>query len=71
VVWDHRILRSLPAAMADSGDKICRPGGVFARGRRGEMERRGRATYRHREESKRTGNKEDLRRSNRRARLLA
>jgi hypothetical protein len=32
--------------MADSGDKICRPGGVFARGRRGESERRGRPTYR-------------------------
>jgi hypothetical protein len=31
---------------ADSGDKICRPGGVFVRGRRGEMARRGRASYR-------------------------
>jgi hypothetical protein len=30
-------------AVADSGDKICRPGGEFARGSRGETQRRGRA----------------------------
>jgi hypothetical protein len=31
------------AVTADSGDKIRRPGGEFARGSRGETERRGRA----------------------------
>jgi hypothetical protein len=36
-----------------SDDESRQPGGGFARGRRGEIERRGRATYRHGEESKR------------------
>jgi hypothetical protein len=29
--------------MADSGDEICRPGGVKQRGKRGKLERRSRA----------------------------
>jgi hypothetical protein len=33
--------------MADSGDKICRPGGGIQRGKRGGLERRSRAFYRH------------------------
>jgi hypothetical protein len=34
--------------MRSSGELFRRPGGVFARGRRGEEERRGRPSYRHR-----------------------
>jgi hypothetical protein len=45
--------RDLAVALRSSGEKFCRPGGEFARGSRGETERRGRATYRHWEESKR------------------
>jgi hypothetical protein len=37
--------RTVPGA-AGSGELFRRPGGVFARGRRGESERRGRPTYR-------------------------
>jgi hypothetical protein len=59
VVWDHRILRSLPAAMADSGDKICRPGGVIQRGKRGGLERRSRAFYRCGQGIETAGSEED------------
>jgi hypothetical protein len=49
----HRNRRDLAAALRSSGEGFAQPGGEFTRGSRGETERRGRATYRHWEESKR------------------
>jgi hypothetical protein len=46
VAWSHRILESLPAAMANFGEKFCRPGGAISRGSRGELGRRPGAIYR-------------------------
>jgi hypothetical protein len=63
----RRNRRSLSSGTADSDEKILRPGGDFARGRRGESERRVRAICRRGESSKRSGNKENLRRSKWRA----
>jgi hypothetical protein len=40
VVWDHRILRSLPAAMADSGEKFRRSGDVSRENEKGGRGRR-------------------------------
>jgi hypothetical protein len=58
-IGDRRNRRFTAAGAADSGGKILQPGGDFARGRGGEIERRGRATYRHGEESKRARIKGD------------
>jgi hypothetical protein len=46
VVWDHRILRSLPAVMADSGERLLGPSSAIGRGKKGEEERRLRPSYR-------------------------
>jgi hypothetical protein len=46
VVGTHRILRSLPAAMADSGERLLGPGSAIGRGKKGEEERRLRPSYR-------------------------
>jgi hypothetical protein len=43
VTWSHRISEFLPAAMANTGEKFCRPGGFSSSGKGGETERRGRA----------------------------
>jgi hypothetical protein len=59
ITLPHRNRQSLSLGTADSGGKIIRPCGDFARGRRGESERRGRAICRRGESSKRTGNKEN------------
>jgi hypothetical protein len=48
-------------AVAESNDEIRRPGGMFQRGMRGEMERRGRAICRRGVASKQEGNRRELR----------
>jgi hypothetical protein len=71
VALPRRNRRCSSSRTADSGDEICRPGGVFAGGRRGETERRNRATYRLGKRSNRAGSNEELRGRNRRARSPA
>jgi hypothetical protein len=61
VALPRRNRRCSSSRTADSGDEICRPGGVFAGGRRGETERRNRATYRLGKRSYRAGSNEELR----------
>jgi hypothetical protein len=51
VTWSHQILVFLPAAMANTDDKFCRPGGFSGSGKGGELERRWRVIYRHGGES--------------------
>jgi hypothetical protein len=57
VAWSRRISEFLPAAMANSGEKFCRPGGFSGSRKGGELERRQREIYRRGRSSVKAGNK--------------
>jgi hypothetical protein len=56
-----RIFPEMLADAAETGEEFRWPGGTICRGRKGKMERREGATYRHGESSKRAGLMRDLR----------
>jgi hypothetical protein len=60
VALPHRNQRCSSSGAADSGDKIRRPGSVFTRGRRGEIEGRSRGFYRRSSVSNQAGNRRNL-----------